>query len=169
MVDSPDMQERGLWRLLLVVAALMAGACAPADHRVADEAVLRATDEKWSATAAKNDLDGTVAYYSDDAVLLPPNGLAAKDAKSIRANWAGMLGPNSSVSWKPAKVEVAQAGDLGYVWGSYVLVIKDPKNPVDDRGKFVEVWRKQADGTWKCIVDTFNSDLPLPAAPAEKK
>lgn len=43
----------------------------------------------------------------------------------------------------------------------YDLAFKDPKgNPVTDRGKYLEVWKKQSDGTWKCIVDTWNSDLP---------
>jgi hypothetical protein len=39
---------------------------------------------------------------------------------------------------------------------------------MNDTGKFVEVWKKQSDGKWKCTVDIFNSDLPLPAAPAAK-
>jgi ketosteroid isomerase-like protein len=45
---------------------------------------------------------------------------------------------------------------------------RQPKDPKDvasaDHGKFVEVWRKQADGKWKCAVDIFNSDIPVPAA-----
>jgi ketosteroid isomerase-like protein len=32
--------------------------------------------------------------------------------------------------------------------------------PIAERGKYVEIWREQADGGWKCIVDIFNSDLP---------
>jgi len=153
----------------LIASFLITSACAPADHRTEDEAALRAADEKWSATATKNDLEGTVAFYAGDAVLLPPNAPAAKDAKAIRANWASMLGPNSSVSWKITKVEASKSGDLGYVWGSYQLSIRDPQNPVNDQGKFVEIWKKQGDGTWKCIVDTFNSDLPPPPAPEVKK
>jgi len=39
---------------------------------------------------------------------------------------------------------------------------KDPKGVASaDHGKFVEVWRKQADGKWKCAVDIFNSDIPV--------
>jgi ketosteroid isomerase-like protein len=39
--------------------------------------------------------------------------------------------------------------------------------PVNDHGKLVEIWKKQADGKWKVAVDIFNSDLPV-AAPATK-
>ncbi|MGA7524009.1 MAG: DUF4440 domain-containing protein [Acidobacteriaceae bacterium] len=137
---------------------------APMD-RSQDEAALRALDAQWSATAAKNDLAGTVAFYADDAVLLPPNAPMATNPQEIRASWAGMLGPNTSVSWKVMRAEVAQSGELGYLYGTYALDIWGAKggSAVHDTGKFVEIWKKQADGQWKCVVDTYNSDLPAPA------
>ena len=56
-------------------------------------------------------------------------------------------------------------------YGTYALTIKDPKGgtPINDTGKIVEIWRKQADGKWKCIVDTYNSDLPAAPAPSAAK
>lgn len=144
---------------------------APPDTRVADEAAIRDADAQWSKTAGANDLEGTVAYYTDDAVLLPPNEAIANGKQAIRAVWAPLLGPGTSISWQASKVEVARSGDLAYITGAYQLTMKDPQgNPVNDRGKFVEVWKKQADGKWKVVADIFNSDLPAAAAaPAEKK
>lgn len=161
-------------QLTLIISALLASSCAPPtapDTRAADEAAIRALDEQWSATAAKNDLDGTVAFYADDAVLLPPNAPIAKDQKSIRESWAGLLGPNAAVSWKVSKVEVAKSGEIGYLYGTYQLSIKDPKGgpAMNDAGKLLEVWKRQSDGKWKCIVDTYNSDLPVPAIPEARK
>lgn len=161
-------------QLTPIAWALLASSCAPPaapDTRAAEEALIRTLDEQWSATAAKNDLDGTVAFYSDDAVLLPPNAPIAKDPKSIRDSWAGLLGPNTSVSWKVSKVEVAKSGEIGYLYGTYQLSIQDPKggSAIHDAGKLLEVWKKQFDGKWKCIVDTYNSDLPAPAIPEGKK
>jgi uncharacterized protein (TIGR02246 family) len=160
--------------LVLFSCGLVATSCGPSatsDSGAADAAAIRALDEQWSATAAKNDLEGTVAFYADDAVLLPPNALIARDRKSIRDSWAGLLGPNTAVSWKVSKVEVAKSGELGYLYGTYSLTIRDPKGgaPVSDTGKLVEIWKKQADGKWKCIVDTYNSDLPAAPAPEAKK
>ena len=100
----------------ILAAAFLLTSCAPTpapDTRAADESAIRALDEQWSATAARNDLDGTVAFYSDDAVLLAPNAPIATDKKSIRDSWGGLLGPNTAVSWKVSKVEVAEAGELG--------------------------------------------------------
>src|SRR3954452_22784145 len=149
--------------LFLITSAFLTTSCAPSapsDTSVADAAEIKALDEQWSAAAAKNDLAGTVAFYADDAVLLPPNSPIATDRKSIGESWAGLLGPNTAVSWKVSKAEVAKSGELGYVYGTYSLSIKDLKGgpSVHDTGKLVEIWRKQSDGKWKCIVDTYNSD-----------
>lgn len=135
-----------------------------------ESAELRKLDEQWSAAAAKNDLEATLSFYADDAVVLAGNAPIAADKKAIREIWAGMLGPGTSVSWKVTKAEVAKSGELGYLYGAYELTMKDAKGgpPVQDKGKLVEIWKKQADGKWKCIVDTYNSDLPLPAPAAQK-
>ena len=159
---------------VLIAFAFLASSCASlpvSDTRTADEAAIRVLDEQWSAIAAKNDLEGTLAFYSDDAVLLPPNSLIAADKKSIRESWAGLLGPNTSLSWKASKIEVAKSGEMGYLYGTYQLSIKDPKGgpTMNDTGKIVEVWKKLSDGKWKCIVDTYNSDIPVPVVPAMKK
>jgi uncharacterized protein (TIGR02246 family) len=139
------------------------------DTRAADESAVKETDAQWSKTAMANDLDGTVSYYSDDASLLPPNAPIAIGKQSIRAVWATMLNPNVTVSWEVTKAEVARSGDLAYVTGTYQIAAKNPQaKSQEDRGKMVEVWKKQADGKWKTVADIFNSDVPLPA-PVEKK
>ena len=152
---------------LVLCAAASLGQQSLAADRKAAESELRTLDEQWSATAARNDLYGTVAYYADDAVLLAPNAPIAADRKSIRESWAGLLGPRTYVSWKRSKIEVAQSGELAYIYGSYKLSIgaSSGSGPVNDAGKFLEVWKKQSNGKWKCIVDTYNSDLPIPASP----
>jgi ketosteroid isomerase-like protein len=134
--------------------------------RASDEEAIRATDARWSAAAEANDLDGTMSYYTDDALLLAPNEPLHTDKPSRKQSWAGLLTPSQRVSWKVSKVAMAEAGDIGYSTGSYVLENRiAPAKPPLDAGKFLEVWRRQADGSWKCVVDAFNSDLPLATAP----
>ena len=159
-----------LWGCLALL--LIASACTPPpppDTRAADEAAIRDADAQWSKTAGAKDLDGTVAYYTDDATVLSPNAPMTTGKQAIRAVWAELLGPGTSIAWQANKVEVARSGDLSYIMGTYQLTMNDPHgNPVTDKGKFVEVWKKQADGKWKVVADIFNSDLPL-AVPAEVK
>ena len=67
--------------------------------------------------------------------------------------------------------QLAKSGDMGWVSGTYELTMNDASGkPINDRGKYLEVWEKQADGNWKCRADMWNSDLAasVPAS-SEKK
>ena len=48
-----------------------------------------------------------------------------------------------------------------------MLTLPGATEPINDTGKYIEIWRKQADGSWRVIRDIFNSDLPV-AAPEPK-
>jgi uncharacterized protein (TIGR02246 family) len=135
---------------------------APPDTRAADEAALRDADANWSKAAAAKNAEGFASFFVPDGVLLPPNGAPVSGREAI-AKWAGEMtaAPGFAVSWEPTKAEAARSGDLGYTMGTYELTVNDAKGkPVTDRGKYVSVWKKQADGSWKVAADIFNSDLP---------
>lgn len=156
----------------LLVLILVSSACQnemAADTRAADEATIKALDAEWSKAAGARDVDKTVSYYSDDAMVMPSNSPALIGKDAIRAMWQGMLGPSFSGGWTATKVDVAKSGDLAYVTGTYELSETDASGkPVTDKGKYLEVWKKQADGSWKCVADMFNTNLPAaPPAPTE--
>jgi ketosteroid isomerase-like protein len=139
----------------------------PVDTRAADEQAVRAADIEWSKVAATRDLDATVAFYSDDASIFPPNAPVGANRQAIRDVWAGFLAPAvDEVSWQAGKVDVARSGELAYLTGTYKVVSHDAKgNASTEIGKMVEVWKKQADGKWKVVADIFNADAPAPPAP----
>src|SRR6059058_5109085 len=112
---------------------------------------LRDLDAKWSAAAGAKDVDKTVSYYSEDAVVMPPNAPSAKTRETIRSAWKEMLTtPGAAIRWKATKVEVANSGDLACVSGTYEQMMTDASGkPAKDRGKYVEIFKKQTDGTWK--------------------
>jgi ketosteroid isomerase-like protein len=159
--------------LVPLTMILLASACnqAAPDTRAADEAAIREADTQWSKIAGTKNLDATVAYYADDAQVLAPEAPIATTKQAIRALWTQLLGPDTTVSWQATKVEVARSGDLGYLTGTYELTMKDAKGTATtEKGKMVEVWKKQPDGKWKVVADIFNSDAPPPpSAPADKK
>ena len=132
------------------------------------EQLLRDLDATWSKAAANKDVEQTIAFYSDDAVVFPPNETTAATKEAIRNSWKAMLGsPGLAISWKPTKVQVSSAGEMAWVSGTYQLTMNDVNGkPVNDRGKYLEVWQKQTDGNWKCAADMWNSDLAaFPATP----
>ena len=134
------------------------------------EQALRDLDAQWSAAAGAKDVDKTVSYYAESVVVMPPNAPSATTKEAIRSAWKEMLtSPGAAISWKATKVEVAKTGDLAYVSGTYEETMTDASGkPVKDRGKYVEIFKKQADGTWKVVADIWNSDLAAPV-PSEKK
>jgi uncharacterized protein (TIGR02246 family) len=134
----------------------------PASNQAADEAAVRQTDDNWSKAAQSKKVDDWVAYYSDDAVVLPPNEAKTAGKDGIRKEIGALLGlPGLSLTWSPEKVEVSRSGDLAYTQGAYELTATDAKGkPMTDHGKTLEIWKKQADGSWKCIADMWSSNLP---------
>ena len=88
---------------------------------------------------------------------------------SATSNVAGLFAlPGLSMNWHADKVEVARLGDLAYVYGGYQLSMNGPDGkPVSDQGKYTEVWKKQSDGNWKCIVDMWSSNLPATPPPSK--
>jgi uncharacterized protein (TIGR02246 family) len=129
----------------------------------ADEEAIRKADADWVRAAQSKQADAWLAFYTDDAVVLPPNDALANGRESARKSIAGLLAlPGLAITWQPTKVVVARSGDLAAVIGAYSLDFTDPGGkPASDRGKLLEVWTRQDDGTWKCSVDTWNSDLPV--------
>ena len=139
---------------------------AQSDPRAADERAIRETDIEFSKAGAAKDLERAVAFYAEDAALLEPNAPIVMGKEAIRTAWSQLIAkPGFAISWQPTKVEVSRGGDLGYTMGTYELTTHDPTGkPETDRGKYVTVWKKQPDGSWKAAADIFNSDLPAPAA-----
>jgi len=126
-----------------------------------DEKAVRDADAAWSKAAGAKDLDKTVSFYADDAVVLPPNEAAVTTKDGIRNLWKGFLDSLTNISWKTMRVEVSKSGDMACLIGTYELTMKDGTK---DKGKYCEVWEKKADGKWKVGIDMFSSDLP--ATPA---
>ena len=128
----------------------------------AEETKIRALDVAWVKAAATKNPDAWDAFYSEDALVLPPNEKTAKTKDAIRTLIAGLMGmPGLKLNWTTERVEVSAGGDMAYAYGLYTMSAKDAKGkPFTDTGKTLEIWKKQANGEWKCVVDTWNSDLP---------
>jgi ketosteroid isomerase-like protein len=127
----------------------------------ADEKAILDADGQWSKVAAAKDLDKTVSFYAEDAVVLPPNQPAVTTKDGIRNLWKGFLDSLIKISWKTTRVQMAKSGEMGYLIGTYQMTMKDG---TEDKGKYCEIWRKQGDGKWKVSTDMFSSDLPAPGA-----
>lgn len=158
-------------RVITLVSILLLLCFSPACNRDAtseDVATLTKLDDDWSKALAAKDVEKTVSYYADDALMMPPNIPTLTGKDSIRTLWKSLLeAPGFAGGWKATKVEVARSGDLAYVSGNYELTgMNDRGESMTDKGKYLAVWKKQPDGGWKCAANMFHSDMS-PAPPLE--
>ena len=127
----------------------------------ADMAAIRAADSSFAAAASAGDVDALVAVYARDASLLPPNLPPQKGHTAIRSFWGGFLNAYT-VKFELASDTIEGRGDLAYNVGRfrYTAVPKARSGAgVADEGKFLEVLKKQPDGSWKYLVDMYSSNL----------
>lgn len=122
---------------------------------------IRDIEAAWVKDIARRDLEKWVSYYAEDGAILLPNSPAVTGRDNIRASLKGKLqDPNFSLTFRPGKIEVS--GNLAYVQGAYASTRTDPKTmeAVQDQGKYVTVYRREPDGSWKAVQDMVSSDLP---------
>src|SRR5882757_227310 len=157
------MMKKIKMRLTAVSFLLMAGSAfliAQKSNPNDDEQAIRQLDKDWSAAAQSKDVDKIVSFYADDASALPFNAPIATGKEQIRQVWAHLTSlPGFALTFGPTKIEVAKSGDLAYDIGTFELKTNDAQgNVTTEVGKYVVVWKKQADKQWKAVVDMFNTD-----------
>lgn len=154
--------------ILAVLVLLVASGCAPQIDVAAEEAAIRDAGDVGMLNAAKaKDVEGILSFYIDNASMLPPNAPIATGKEALRAIWTDLFA-NPSVTWRTTGVKVSQAGDLGYAMGTYEITMDDAEGEAaTEIGKWVVVWEKQADGSWKQRVGIWNSDQPSPGSATE--
>ena len=122
---------------------------------------IRAADQRWLEAFAAGDLEGSLGFCAEDCAVLPPNAPLVQGREAIRELFSGWFKPELKISWTPQQVEAASSSDLGFSRGTYQMSFRDFEDEVvSDRGKYVIVWKKQTDGSWKVVLDISNSDLP---------
>lgn len=134
-------------------------------NKKAEDALL-AADAAWMKVYAAKDLERSVAFCDEEASMLPPNAPIATGKEALtKLIGSAFAIPDYTLSWHANKVGVAHSGELGYTSGTYDFSLKDPSGKtISDRGKYLTVWKKEADGSWKVLFDMFSSDLPPSAA-----
>ena len=136
---------------------------APADTRAADEKAIRDDEVVWNKDWAAKDLDKILSHYADDATLMVPDVPLLHGKDAMRPALQQILADkNWSLTFSSTTVEVSKSGDIAYLQGNYTVTETSPKTKksVTEKGKYVTVYKKQADGSWKAIEDINNETAP---------
>lgn len=96
---------------------------------------------------------GFASWFAEDGVALgngqPP--VIGRVAIEKSANWTPQA---YQLTWTPTDAQMGPSGDMGYTWGHFEGRSKDANgNPVLTSGRYMTIWRKQADGSWKVVLD----------------
>jgi uncharacterized protein (TIGR02246 family) len=135
---------------------------APAVDVAAEQAKIRDIESGWVQEAAAKDVEKAAGHYTDDAVLIISGSPAAKGKDAIHAAWKALLeDPNVKLTFSADRVELSASGDMATTKGSYTLTVTNPKTkkPIEDKGSYLTVYKKQADGSWKVIEDMTASEI----------
>jgi uncharacterized protein (TIGR02246 family) len=150
--------------LFLLALALALLSCAQPEKM--DVAAVRQTIEAGNAKFVeafnRGDAAGVAALYTDDATLLPPNSEMVQGREGVQNFWNGgfQMGLKEVAL---TTVNVGGSGDTAYEIGKYTLKIQPTgQEAMSDSGKYLVVWKRQADSAWKLHADIWNSSMPMP-------
>ena len=149
---------------MLGASSLAAGV---AGDPLAAEAEVRKADADWTAVASTHSVDAWMSFYAADAIVRLPQDQLASGKESVRQAVMRLLAPpHLSMASRPIDVQVDRSADVASLIESYELRSDSQGTSASSRGRRLEIWRKQADGSWKCTVDAWNLDESPGAPPA---
>ncbi len=157
------------WRTILVLAMVVTG-CQPTGEPAPPAAEW--TDGDWSAITAlsdrylqalvDDDVDALASLFVEDGIRLVNGGAVTHGRAAIQA--IGSLTPVGNpagdfVSLRANNVTIGGEGDLAYSWLDYDLtvVLSVGAEPSNYYGRFLNVIRRQPDGTWLFVAVMFNT------------
>jgi len=146
------------WAVASLVLLFLSAAPGQTSGKETD--AILAADAAWLRVYQEKDLAKSVAFCDEQGSMLAPDAPIATGKNAIAKVIADDFA-HENITWHANKVGVARSGDLGYTSGTTEMNLKDASGKtVAYKGKYLTVWKKQEDGSWKVLYDMFNSDLP---------
>ncbi len=156
-------------RLALVAACLAGYAAGTWNSGIVNAARdstkdLVAADREFDASTAANGIEGWVSHFAQDGIMMPSGSPIVAGQDAIRTYATKAMTPESSMRWEP--IDGFVSGDLGYTYGlSKSVRLGADEKPVVSWGKYLSIWRKQSDRSWRVAVHIDNASPP--PAPAK--
>ena len=147
-----------------LAAALFLAGCTmpPTIDMDAELTALRAAATAYHTAASSKDADAVVGMYDQSAIMVPPNADMVEGLAGVQNYRFGFIEtPGVELEFEIVRAEVSAAGDIGWTLAIGEITINRPAGPRGrDRVRDFHTWKKQADGSWKVVVDLWNSGLP---------
>jgi len=145
----------------ILTALIIVSSCsAPmVDQKVEADKIMELS-RKWAKSAQTGDADKILNYWSEDAVVFSSGQSPIRGQEELRKMVESNASiPGFEVNWAPKEAFVSESGDLGYTIGkNYFKMLDSLGNEITLYHNVMEVWKKQDDGSWKCVVDISSHD-----------
>jgi ketosteroid isomerase-like protein len=154
--------------------ALTGFACATASQQPAAlseqdvEAIRTLIEQDFTAKLAAHDMESVGAMLTEAAVIMPFGEPQQQGRATIvdilDRNW-GVL-PIAEFTQQALKID--GRGDLAYAHGTYSIKVQGEGMPqIQDQGKFLTIFEKQADGSWLMSTTSYSRNIPKPEVSEE--
>ena len=162
LINQNNLNMKKSTTILLAVLIVSCTHQKKVDIKAEGEKVMELSRE-WARVAATEDVEKTLSYWADDAIVIQEGQPSYKGKNEIRQMIdASFKIPGFRISWEPQSVEVSTSGDMAYLIEKSQVSYNDSTGKViTQNNRAVSIWRKQADGTWKNVVDISTPEPSL--------
>ena len=157
-------RHRSLVSLFLLLT--IAGCSAPPKEVSAEPAELQdaiqAREREWSAAFIAGNAAGVAALYTEDAAQVQASGDWIRGRAAITKAMQAQFDTIVAKTREDITEEVIAAGDYASEIGHYTYqgTSKDGKTPRSAAGRYMVLWRKDADGAWRIHRDIGSEVAP---------
>lgn len=111
----------------------------------------------WAEAFNARDLESSLLFYADDAVVLPSNGIAVRGAEAIRDLLKSMFDAGHSEG-KFEQSQIEYSGNMAVEVGDFTVLIHADGGTRLDTGRYMATWRRQEDGEFKITVNVWSTN-----------
>jgi ketosteroid isomerase-like protein len=140
-----------------------ASTTAPAPDLAAEKRALLQRDREWQAAVAeKKNAAKIVSYFASDGIMFGSGEPTDDTHEALTRAVAGLVAdPSFKDQWSWSRVELSPDGRLAYLVGTTDITVNDANgHPVTNHARLLNVWRKDPDGVWRCVIDVWVDPPP---------
>jgi len=145
----------------ILAVAIALSACGVEPAPAPDPSQLMDADRAFDAAVAEGGAAAWASWFAEDGAVLREGVGEIRGRALVGEAMASLDDPNISLRWTPERADIAASGDLGWTTGSWVFRATGPDGTtMTNQGRYVSIWRRQADNTWKVVMDLGNPTNP---------
>jgi len=144
-------------RTVLFLLSALLFSCSNSVDVIKESQILLETDKEFAQMSLDKGAAAAFEFYmTEDAMVLPHKGNPINGRDGIVKAFGD--DPDAfTLAWTPQKAEVSSSGDMGWTWGKFKQTLYADGDDVISYGKYLNIWEKQNDGSWRLIIDMGNN------------